>query len=223
MNIREAQLEVLKIMGARIDQEHSLIGSRMTWLMTLNGFLFAALGLVVANSGNLTSGRAAAFLVLVVATLGTLSNASALYSHYWASRAIHETELATRWALSPAQIAASSMHPPEALFRLFGRDPKLRSVGGHRLICSAYHPMWPLQKLVHPWFFLPLLCCGIFAILPLAMSTLSLRDGKVYDTALLVRTIPLTLLCLMTFGVVLGLTTTERRSRTERRNRLADD
>jgi hypothetical protein len=41
--------EVLAIFGERVNHEHELIAHRMSWLMALNGFLIAAIGITIAN------------------------------------------------------------------------------------------------------------------------------------------------------------------------------
>jgi hypothetical protein len=190
---RDAQLEIWKLLGSRIDQEHGLITGRMTWLMTLNGLLTAAIG-VVFTAGIRTANRSTAILVVTavvaLATLGAMSNWSVLYSHYWASRAIKEAELAARWALDLGRLAQPKLQRPEAMFRLFGRDPKMRQANGMDLRASPWHPIWPPNRLVHPWFFLPILGAALFPMLAITFRRLPLAGGTDYEAPWLFSAIP---------------------------------
>ncbi len=178
MEIRDRQLQLIELLGNRIDQEHSLISSRMTWLMTQNGFLFAAFALLVANARYFYSANILATLIATICLTGAISNASAFYSHYWASRAIREADLATRWALPQASDNAIAF--PVGLFRLAGRDPKSEEGLGPPK-STASHPIWPPQRLVHPWFLLPLTTCVVFVALPFAVSTINIAEGRPHD------------------------------------------
>ncbi|MGX6608587.1 hypothetical protein ACWKSP_41725 [Micromonosporaceae bacterium Da 78-11] len=167
----------MSIMANRIDQEHVLINSRMTWLMTLNGFLFAIYGVAVTNSDKFASGRAFVVVVIGSSAMGAICNASALYSHYWASRALKETEEAARWALANVHIAEDVIRNPTYLFRLFGRDPGISRTEGPKL-SRPMHPFWPLHRLIHPWFFLPIICCFAFMLLPFAELDISIKGAN---------------------------------------------
>jgi hypothetical protein len=163
-------------LGDRVDQEHSLIASRMAWLMAMNGLFFAAIGLVVSSSNGRSDGRPLALVIVGMAIVGSLSNLSALYSHYWASRAIKEAEDAARWALDPSRLDEDPIKAPVQLLRLFGRDPKPASRGGPSR-SDPWHPFWPLNRLFHPWHLMPLLGCLGFSVLPLFVRRIELDDG----------------------------------------------
>jgi hypothetical protein len=192
MDVRERQLELLGLLSDRIDREHTLISSRMTWLMALNGFLFAAFGILVTNARYFQSANALATLIGLVGSVGALSNASAMYSHYWASRAILEADLATRWALT--NVEADRITPAEALFRLAGRDPNLAQMPDGLRRSKARHPVWPPWKLLHPWFLLPLVGGIAFVVLSLSVGTVH-TAGTSHDASNWLSAMPLLSLC----------------------------
>jgi hypothetical protein len=192
MDVRERQLELVSLLSDRIDREHTLISSRMTWLMALNGFLFAAFGILVTNARYFQSADSLATLIGLVGSVGALSNASALYSHYWASRAIREADLATRWALT--KVEEDRFTPAEALFRLAGRDPDFARMPDGLKRSRARHPVWPPWKLLHPWFLLPLIGATAFVLLSLSAGTVQ-TAGSSHDASNWLSAMPLLSLC----------------------------
>ncbi len=122
------------------------------------------------NSRFLQSASVLAALTGTIGAVGATSNASALYSHYWASRSIRDADLATRWGLE--RVKEDEIDPPEALFRLAGRDPKLPGNGRYPKLSTATHPVWPPQRLLHPWHLLPLVACAGFIAMPLSVGRL---------------------------------------------------
>ena len=195
MERRDRQIQIMTIMGNRIDQEHALINSRMTWLMTLNGFLLAIYGVTVTNSDKFSSGKAFAVVVIGNSVVGAICNGSALYSHYWASRALKETEEAARWALAAERLAEDEMANPSYLFRLFGRDPGFVGTEGPKK-SKPTHPLWPLHRLMHPWNFLPIIFSVAFASLPFVELDIAIK-GSHYEVSALAATLPLMAVCLI--------------------------
>jgi hypothetical protein len=162
--------------------------------MTLDGFLIAAFGLVVTNVDKLSDGRAFIAVVTSISILGTLCNASVLYSNYWASRAMKEADEAARWALDSSRIDADGLEHPSYLFRLFGRDPRELDVDGPQL-SQPWHPVTPPQKILHPWYLLPLLFCVTFVILPFS-SRSAIIHGHSYILPVVAASLPLAFLFL---------------------------
>ncbi|MFI5930656.1 hypothetical protein [Actinoplanes sp. NPDC051494] len=208
MERRDRQMQIMTLMGNRIDQEHALINSRMTWLMTLNGFLLAIYGVAVTNSDKFASGKAFGIVVIGSSAVGAICNASAIYSHYWASRALKETEQTARWALDDKHIDEDDMKDPAYLFRLFGRDPGAVGSGGPAK-SKATHPFWPLHKLMHPWNLLPIVFDVAFVLLPFVELEIKLK-GSSYRVPPLMAALPL-LLLLLTFVSFLHERLMERR------------
>lgn len=194
MNRRDRQFQIMTLLGHCMDREHSLVNSRLTWLMTLDGFLIAAFGLVVTNVDKLSDGRAFIAVVTSISILGTLCNASVLYSNYWASRAMKEADEAARWALDSSRIDADGLEHPSYLFRLFGRDPRELDVDGPQL-SQPWHPVTPPQKILHPWYLLPLLFCVTFVILPFS-SRSAIIHGHSYILPVVAASLPLAFLFL---------------------------
>ena len=64
-----------------VQHENELINHRLTWLAALQGFLFAALGLLIKDSVPIG-------LVIAVCIVGLGSSLSVAYSLYWSSRAL---------------------------------------------------------------------------------------------------------------------------------------
>jgi hypothetical protein len=159
---------------AAIDREGDLVAHRMSWLMTLNGFVVAGLAALVATKadfGDATRSWAAFFSLL--ALLGVASNAATLYSNMWAERAIQEADaafmnIAVLGGLPPSPPEADRMrreHVVRAALRLAGRDPG--NSPAYRDDCYAAGPWWePIGKFLHPWFLLPLLFVAAYAGVP---------------------------------------------------------
>ena len=94
---QEQQLELLDRLGESTRAEGKLTGDRMTWVMTLNGLLFAAIGVMVANRASIvsTSGsKAFALFITGVAAAGAACNLATIYSNYWADAATRGADAA---------------------------------------------------------------------------------------------------------------------------------
>lgn len=136
------------LFAERLKFEHDVIGHRMTWLMTLNGFLVGGGAVLVANQEKFEQGYGLTASLFAISMLGALSNCSSLFSNYWATRAIREAgaALGKSWlALDPAERERQL-----GQMRLYGRDPE-----------SFRGPSQPVpSQILHPWLFLP----GIFTL-----------------------------------------------------------
>lgn len=164
--------EVMELYGKRLENEHALISTRTGWLLTLDAFLIATVGLSILNKGDVAP-RLALGVVLVVAVIGALSNASCLFSNYWAGRAIDEaslqvsTELRTRMAGFAApgdgagttgdELTSEELELWLSRLRLYGRDPRDE---------PERAGFWaPPSVFLHPWYLIPttlvLVFCGM--------------------------------------------------------------
>jgi hypothetical protein len=149
--------ELLATYAARVNHEHDFISNRMTWLMTLNGFLVAGLAISIANSDKIPANSLTVILV-AVSSLGAVSNASALFSNYWASRAITEMTHALHVALSSLDLKERRAQT-WGLLRLYGRDPD-----NPPMPRSSF---WiPPSKVLHPWHLLPIVFTVAYAAAP---------------------------------------------------------
>ena len=160
----------LLVFSRIVDKENNLISQRMTWLMTLNGFVIGAIALLVANAdqGNVGFGIA----LVVVSTLGSFSNLATYFSNYWAEIAIQEADLALRQWLS-----ADEEKDRSGLLRLYGRDPGDQQGSSDASLLGRGRP---LTVVLQPWFCLPFLfwisfvVAGLLATLdPMDVSPLS--------------------------------------------------
>ena len=113
--------ELLKVFADRLQHEHLLITNRITWLMALNGFVVAGVGILVAN-GNSIDRSSLTQLVVGAATIGALSNASCFFSNYWGSRAIAEAGVALDFALEEI-MSSKARAQQQRHMRLYGVDP----------------------------------------------------------------------------------------------------
>ena len=109
--------------------------------MTLNGFLGASSRLLMVNHNKLAEGSLG-WAILAIALMSIFSNASCLFSNYWATRAIEEagTALYREWEKGPSR--ADKVEK----MRLYGRDPKSFKDEVDKS---------PSTKWFHPWFLLP--------------------------------------------------------------------
>ena len=144
--------------ATRIAHEHELISQRMTWLMTVNGFLLAAYAVLVIGSVGQRIPSALTAAVIGISTLGSIANASCFFSNYWASRALREAAQALH------RMSAEGLLPVDyqAYLRLYGSDPRNPPTS---------FSMWrPPSNILHPWHLLPCSfpCC--FRSAPLHVS-----------------------------------------------------
>lgn len=168
--------ELMQVYGQRLESEHTLISSRMSWLLTLDSFLVAILGVTLANTDKLPAVAFSFWPILVVAAIGAITNSSCLFSNYWGARAIDETS--QRVTKELALIAAESGQPTVgptgtaepseeatrwlARLRLYGRDPRSEPerIGFWR----------PPSGVLHPWFLVPLAFIAAFALTPAVLA-----------------------------------------------------
>ena len=149
--------DVLSIFGERLNHEHTLIANRMSWLMALNGFLTAALGISIANSSSIPH-ASLALITTGVACLGAVSNASCLFSNYWGSRAIQEMALALHQVLRRPEYR-EDLDQSWASLRLYGKDPDNPPLPPN---------FWrPPSKFLHPWHLLPAIFGIAYLLVPI--------------------------------------------------------
>lgn len=140
--------------STRIAHEHDLISQRMTWLMTVNGFLLAAYAVVISGSVGQRFPDALTAAVIGISALGSIANASCFFSNYWASRALREATQALH------QMSAEGLLPVnyQAYLRLYGSDPRNPPTS---------FSMWrPPSTILHPWHLLPLVFLVAFVSAP---------------------------------------------------------
>lgn len=140
--------------STRIAHEHDLISQRMTWLMTVNGFLLAAYAVVISGSLGQRFPSALTAAVIGISTLGAIANASCFFSNYWASRALREATQALH------QMSAEGLLPVDyrAYLRLYGSDPRNPPTS---------FSMWrPPSNILHPWHLLPVVFLVAFVSAP---------------------------------------------------------
>jgi hypothetical protein len=162
--------EVLTVFGERVNHEHELIAHRMSWLMALNGFLVAAIGITIANSSRIPHSTLN-LIVVGVSCLGAISNASCLFSNYWASRAISETAIALHTVLNAPEYRETKTRSWRSL-RLYGRDPD-----NPPLPPSFWRPP---TKFLHPWHLLPIIFGLTYLLVPISglNRTIAIHRGS---------------------------------------------
>lgn len=168
MDVPEAaEKPVEELFAERIKFEHELIGQRMTWLMTLNGFLFAGVAILIANVDKFEASTVLGGASLITALVGVTSNASCYFSNEWGVRAIRGAGKVVdeHWHKEYAH-DAEERERRRLRMRLYGRDP--RSFG------MPYKP--PPSRVLHPWLLLPLTFTLLFALLPVLTPYASGED-----------------------------------------------
>ncbi|PWW64687.1 hypothetical protein DFQ13_103661 [Actinokineospora spheciospongiae] len=155
-----------EVFAERLKFEHDVIGHRMGWLMTLNSFLVGAMAVLIANSDKFRGGHSLGVCLLVIATLGALSNASCLFSNFWATVALRDASLVLveEWNTLDGQ----AREVRRARMRLYGRDPR-----------SFAQKKAPPSQVLHPWLFLPIVFSIFFAGSPFVFPMLSSQDRDV--------------------------------------------
>lgn len=161
-DIQRSSTEVDKpleeVFANRLEFEHNLIGHRMTWLMTLNGFIVSGAALLIANQDKFKDNMLQLYLLLVaIFTVGALCNASCLFSNYWANRAIREASAALQQAWTELKLSDEERDRRCHRMRLYGRDPRSFSGNNSRL---------PSENL-HPWMLLPAVFWVAYSVVPL--------------------------------------------------------
>ena len=162
--------DLMEAYGKRLESEHSLMSSRMTWLLMLDSFLVAIIGVSLANLEKLQS-QFAFGLILAVCAVGVVANSSGFFSNYWGGRAIDELSLVVTQELRRMTGPATRPRRREltdegkrwiARLRLYGRDPRSEPerIGFWR----------PPSGLMHPWFLVPLVFILTFATAPLFLA-----------------------------------------------------
>ncbi|QIS03008.1 hypothetical protein F5X71_12410 [Nocardia brasiliensis] len=154
----ELETTLVEVFADRIKFEHDIIGQRMSWLMTLNGFLIGGAAILSANRDRFTAPGVLTGALVIICLAGALSNASCLFSNWWAGKAMRDAAdaLADSWS----DEARRRVGP---LMRLYGRDP--------RAFRGAERPL-PSEWL-HPWFLLPTLFWLLYCTAALFATTVS--------------------------------------------------
>lgn len=153
----------------RLKFEHDVISHRLTWLMTLNGFLVAAAAILTVNHTDIDPLLVPLFIALSL--LGTCSNGSVLFSSWWATKAIEEASyaLADWWeTLDPE---GKEYENRRLRMRLYGRDPN--SFQGYRQPTPS--------KWLHPWLLLPFVFIANFVLMPQLAWQVAMMPGKKWD------------------------------------------
>lgn len=142
-----------ELFAQRLEIEHNIISHRMTWLMTLNGFLLGGAALVGANFDKFDGPQALTLVTILISVVGTVCNESCLFSNYWATRAIREAGavLSREWknTLAPAEANAQRLR-----MRLYGRDP----------VSFVGPPFMKPSAVLHPWLLLPAVFVCAFSL-----------------------------------------------------------
>ncbi|WP_052280483.1 hypothetical protein [Nocardia vulneris] len=154
----ELETALVEVFADRIKFEHDIIGHRMSWLMTLNGFLIGGAAILSANRDRFAGPAVLTGALIIICIAGALSNASCLFSNWWAGKAMRDAAdaLADSWSDEGRRRVGP-------LMRLYGRDP--------RAFRGAERPL-PSEWL-HPWFLLPTLFWLLYCIAGLFATTVS--------------------------------------------------
>lgn len=153
-------VQLVKDFADRIQAEHMVIGQRMTWIMALDSFLISGAAILAANNDKFDNHAVLAASLTIICMAGAGSNASCLFSNYWAGVAIREAANALATELDKYKNSRDRLLP---LMRIYGRDPK-------NFAKSEFH----ISEMLHLWFFLPALFTGVFL-------TIGLGVGKITD------------------------------------------
>lgn len=121
-NLSNSEWSPETIFAERLRFEYELIGQRMTWLMTLNSFVVGSGAVLAANSDSFDGTHVLPGAALLLGMLGILSNASCLFSNYWATRALHDSGLVLdrHWST----LSSDERERRRTSMTLFGRDPR---------------------------------------------------------------------------------------------------
>ncbi|MET9259048.1 hypothetical protein [Amycolatopsis sp. NPDC004079] len=179
-NASSAGKEIEEVFADRLKFEHELIGQRVTWLMTLNSILVGAIAVVAANAEKTAGSYVVSGVFLVASVMGTISNASCLFSNYWATRAISEAGrvLADSWrGLDPSERSRRQLR-----MRLYGRDPRSFDAA------AGSAP----SHVLHPWLMLPSCFLLLFSVLPFLSGAVA-AGGKEIPSGWAALTLVLTL------------------------------
>jgi hypothetical protein len=165
----EACRSAVELLAEAQNRETNLISHRMTWLMTLNGFLVAGVAALLASRDKFERGAHSDFaawrwLVTGIAIGGLVSNLSTLYSNYWADRALQGADAAYMNVVSQHVDVRAARRD----LRLAGRDPENmpRLTTGSSDEYASARFFTPFAKILHPWFLLPAVFGLGFFILP---------------------------------------------------------
>lgn len=170
---RESDFQAdLALLTQALERESAVIGHRMTWLMTLNGLILAALGVLLSSHDKIVDAHdldAATWhrLVTILAAAGLASNLATLYSNFWAERAIQGADA----AFMNVVVRGHDLTTVRSAMRLAGRDPAngpRQLEGSEEWLPGAFFR--PAAKLLHPWFSLPLLFIVGFACVPATLQ-----------------------------------------------------
>ena len=103
--------------------------------------------------------------------MGAISNASCLFSNYWASRAISETAIALHAVLNTPEYREAKTRSWRSL-RLYGRDPD-----NPPLPPSFWRPP---TKILHPWHLLPIIFGITYLLVPISglNQTIPIHPGS---------------------------------------------
>lgn len=154
----------------RLKFEHDIISHRLTWLMTLNGFLVAAMGLISINHARVGESYFAFFTAISI--LGLSSNGSVLFSSWWATRAIQDASNTVAEWWTQRKMDDEALEDRRMRMRLYGRDPRF---------FYGYQRPTPSEWL-HPWLLLPAIFSLAFLFAPQLGWRLS--DDNRWNTSL---------------------------------------
>lgn len=158
MSMEEAYADQLKF-------QHDVLAQRVTWLMTINGFLLGSFTLVVVNQekiGSLTFGA-----LIAVATLGAAANSSALFSNWWGTRCIRDISNVLQESWATDGLVGHDLEKRRSVMRMYGRDPAS---------FRGFQRNLPTEWL-HPWLFLPAIFALSFLFAPLALNLVQGYDS----------------------------------------------
>jgi hypothetical protein len=158
MSMEEAYSDQLKF-------QHDVLAQRVTWLMTINGFLLGSFTLVIVNQdkiGSLTFGA-----LIAVATLGAAANSSALFSNWWGTRCIRDISNVLQESWATDGIMGQDLERRRSIMRMYGRDPAS---------FRGFQRNLPTEWL-HPWLFLPVTFALSFFFAPLAFNLVQGDDS----------------------------------------------
>jgi hypothetical protein len=112
-----------------VSREQDMVSHRMTWLMTLNGFIVAGIVVVLGIRELVPPDKEVtpSYVGLVVALLsiaGFFANCSTFFSNYWAERAVDGAGRVLEAELGLLETGHATLDShARTLLRLYGRDP----------------------------------------------------------------------------------------------------
>lgn len=164
-SIEEAYSDQLKF-------QHDVLAQRVTWLMTINGFLVGSFTLVIVNQDKIGLATTSGALI-AIATLGAAANGSALFSNWWGTRCIKDISNVLQESWINDGLTGLERERRRSMMRLYGRDPAS---------FQGFQRNLPTEWL-HPWLFLPAVFTLSFLFAPLALSVA--QGGNAFGQSLI--------------------------------------